>query len=693
MRREYISYNEKAPVNVSFMSIKDYPIHWHNSIEIIYVIKGTVEVYINSMKYQIHEEQIEIINVDEVHQLHSEDGSNKVLIFHIDPYFFEKYYSDIANMFFYTNTSTQDAQSSEEYDELRTYLSRILCEIYQKQEDYDEEIENILVDLLYHLINNFNYLIYGKEELKEDINLFRRYHSIYKYIINNYNSNITLQDIAEKEFLSPQYLSHEIKYASGYSFTDLINLTRVEESIKLLLDSDKTITEISEEIGFSHARYYNKNFKLFYKTTPLQFRKKYKVDEDKLEQMKIYKEIDFQECISYLSYYLEDYDRFNYEDKITKINIDMDIDLGTFNKEFKNVITIGDAFDLLIEDNKDALEELQNEIGFEYGRILNVFSTDMAIFPESNFFNWNRTKDVLEFLYSIDIKPLIVIDSAGFSENDFLEAFKSFLSYFSDLDTLDFLLFEFELGNTVSEELKLCINKLLKDEYDIEITKKCSVKEIVQINPIYDTGYMVPFILHNVLNNNTLSYLRAFDVLDKQVNLTNEVFFGYPGLINDKGIKKPSYYAYYLLNKLGDTLVAKEDGYIVTKSSDEFQVLLYNYHEGIDELVSYKDFFKSRGLKNATSKKISLNITNIQSDIRITNYEINEQQGSSFNYWLQMGKPIRINKEEKEILHKASFPKIEFKYFKKSAVVNVQTVLKGYGAILILIKKVQKHQK
>ena len=64
----------------------------------------------------------------------------------------------------------------------------------------------------------------------------------------------------------------------------------------------------------------------------------------------------------------------------------MDIDLETFNKEFKRVITIGDAFDLLIEDNKDTLEEIQNEIGFEYGRILNVFSADMAIFPSSKFF-------------------------------------------------------------------------------------------------------------------------------------------------------------------------------------------------------------------------------------------------------------------------------------------------------------------
>lgn len=691
MSREYINYVQKIPVNASFLNIKDYPIHWHYATEIIYVLKGTLMVYINSVKYEIHEGQMEIINVDEVHHIFSNDSDNKVLIFHIDPNFFEKYYADIENMFFYTNSSTPSSQVSDEYEDLRTYLARILCEAVQKQEGYDKEVESLLVDLLYHLINNFNYLIVEKEELKEDVNLFQRYHTIYKYISNNYNNNITLQDIAEKAFLSPQYLSHEIKYATGYSFTDLINLTRVEESVKLLLGTDKTISEISEEVGFSHTRYYNKNFKLQYKITPLQFRKRFKVDIDKFEKMKKFKILELGDSINSLLYYLEDYDRFNYEDKIHKVNIDMDNDLGEFNKNFKKVITIGDAFELLIEDNKDILEEIQNDIGFEYGRILNLFSPDMAIFPTSKFYNWNRTMDVLEFLYSIDINPLIVIDSTDFNDDDFINAFESFLSYFSNLETLDFKLFKFEFSTMVSEELKNRIKDIYKTYYDDEIENTYDVREVAEINPVYDTGYMLPFIIHNVLNGtNSLSYLKAFDEIDKQMNLTNEVFFGDSGLINDKGIKKPSYYGFYLLNKLGDTLVDKGNGYVITKTDDEFQILLYNYYEDIDKLVPYEELSKLRGLKNVTSARISLNIVNIHSSIRVTTYEVNEEQGS-FNNWLQMGRPIRLNKEEKEILYKASFPKIEFKHFKKSAVVNMQTVLKGYSATLILIKKVQKY--
>lgn len=690
MRKEYVDFSTGIPVYVDFVTVKEYPIHWQNAIEILYVVKGSIKVTINEEAYELEENELEIINVDEVHRLYSKDKDNRVLIFYIDPYFFEKYYNDIQNMFFYTNTSDEGAQETEEYDELRTFLSIILCEIVQKSDNYDEEIEDTLVKLLYHLINNFHYLMYEQEELKDNDQQLERYHRIAKYIFNNYNNNITLQDIADKEFLSTHYLSHEIKYATGSSFTDLVNLTRVEESVKLLLDTDKPISEISEEVGFSHARYFNKNFKLYYKTTPLNFRKKYKVDEETFEKQKKFDSHPLKESIEYVFYYLEDYDRFNSEDKIHKMNIDMSNDMGEFEKKFKEVINVGDAFDLLIEDNKDILEELQEEVGFKHARLLNVFSSDMGIFPSAQFYNWTRAMAIFEYLDSVRIYPLIVLDDHGFSEDEFIKVLISFLDFFRDLEILDYKTFVFQFSTTVNNNVMQRASNIIR-EYGLVVIEQC-YNTSLNIDPIYDTSYMLPFIVENEINNRDgLEFLRAFDVLDRQVNLTNEVFFGYPGIVNDRGIRKSSFYAYYLLNKLGDTLVTKDKGYIVTKSEHEYQILLYSHNEEIANLIQLKKFSKLRGLKNSKEKKLSLNIVQIPTASRITTYVIDEEVGSSYNYWLDMGKPIRLNKEEKEILHKASFPRIDFKFTKKSAVLNIQLKLIGYGAALIIIKEVQKH--
>lgn len=689
MHKQYVNYSANLPVSISYSTIKNYPIHWHYCIEILYVIKGTINLYINTEKFVITENQIEIINLDEVHSIESDDPFNKVITFHIDPYFFQKYYSDIDNMFFYTKSSNEGSQLGEEYEDLRSFLCQVLCETVQKQDNYDEEIEDILVKLLYHLINNFNYLIYEQEELRTNDDYLQRYHSISKYIYNNYQNNITLSDISSKEYLSTNYLSREIKYATGYSFTELLNLIRIEESIKLLLDTDMTLSEISVEIGFSHTRYFNKHFKLHYKLTPAQFRKRYKYTSAELEKSTKIGAHPLEDSLEEITYYLEDYDRFNFEDKINQLNFNMESSIGEFNKDFKKIITIGDAFDLLIEDNKDTLEELQGEMDFEFGRILNLFSTDMAIFPGSKFHNWNRAKDVLEFIEFLDIIPIIVLDLV---DEDLKNILLSFMEYFNALESLNYKNFRFQFSKAYPSNLRVDIENLLIDNnFQIEENDFLVNNEI---NNIYDTAYMIPFIIDNVVNNHgDLSFIRAFDVLDKQVNITNELFFGYPGLINDKGIKKPAFYAYSLLNKLGDTLISKDDGFVVTKSDNQYQILLYTYHDKINDLISMTSFSKLRGIKNATSKKLSLNITNIHSDVNVITYEINEKIGSSYNYWVNMGKPTRLNKDENGILHKASYPNIKFKFSKKSTVINILATLKTYGAVLIIINEVQKPPK
>ena len=688
MRREYINYPFELPIKISYLNIKNYPTHWHNSIEIIYVLKGSLQIKIDTDSFTLNEREVEIINSDESHEIQSLED-NKFLIFNIDPFFFEKYYKDINNIFFYTNSNDDEDQNGSEYEELKTLLSQMLCEYVQKLEDYDEEIEELLITLLYHLVNNFHYLTYEKEELKEKTDQLARYHRISKYIYNNYNNNITLQEIAKKEFLSTHYLSHEIKYATGYSFTDLINLTRIEESIKLLLDSDMSISEISDEIGFSHVRYFNKNFKYYFGCTPLQYRKKYATTEKEYDLSKQFVELSLNDALETLSYNLENYNRFNFENKLWNIHVDVDKVLNPLEKDFKEYVNLGESFDLLIEDNKDILEEIQEEIHFEYGRLEKMFHSDMGVFLDSDFYNWNKAKGVLEFLSNIYLKPLILLDNLDYSLEKYINILSSFLDYFTELDIVEVSDFKFQFDSRLSEDIKYNLRQYIKNYYELEVCE-IDFTSKSDLNSIYDTAYMLPYIIHNTISKgNSLSFLKAFDVLEKEINITNEIFIGAPGIVNDMGIRKPSYYAYYLLSKLGNDIIALDDGYIVTKSDNYYAILLYSHNDDVNTLASYEDIYQKGGIKKSFERKYSLNIVNIKNSTRIITYELNESIGSSYNYWLAMGSPDRLSKEEKEILHKASYPKIEFKYSKKSSVLNIITELKGYGAKLIVLKNIK----
>ncbi|MEK6264934.1 MAG: helix-turn-helix domain-containing protein [Clostridium sp.] len=693
MRKEYISYMNDLPLSVSLESINDYPIHWHNSLEIIFVLKGSINVLIESGNYESHENEIEIINPDEAHKIYS-NQDNKVLIFHIDPTFFEKYYNDMENIYFYTNSGEKGAQQEEKYDILRKYLSVLACEAIQKSENFDDQIESILVKLLFHLINNFHYLTYDEKWLNVSGLQFERYQRISKYIYNNYMNKISLQDIAKEEYLSSYYLSHQIKDMSGTNFSELLNKVRVDKSIKLLLNTDKTITDISEDVGFSHSRYYNKSFKEYCKCTPLQYRKKYNIPGDKFNGFKNIQIYDLPESLQYLSCYLENYDRFNYTNKIIKLQTDFLLEGNPLKHVWKEKINLGDAKELIKAREQEYLRSIQQTIGFKNGIVQNLFGKEMKIYFNDNvsFLNWDEVDKLLGFLMDISLEPLIILNQTFDDKNSFIKLLESFILYFADI-----------YGIEIVKEWKFQASKDLSLEY-IDITrkifKKYELNNLIEdpfnvpkdINAIYDSSYMLPYIIHNFINSNDkLLALKAFDTVEENSILNNELFFGSPGLLTLNGIKKSSYYAYYLLSKLGNEVIDKGDGYIITRRDEDIQVLLYSYSNEINNLINIEDLSKGKGSKNITEVKISLSIKNLIHDYKVIKYEVSEKIGSAYDIWLRMGKPKRLSFDEWKILNKISSPNISLSYAKKTAVYNNIIKIEGYGSTFIILQKVQKH--
>lgn len=694
MRREYITFTDNLPLNISLESIVNYPLHWHNCLEIIFVLRGTVYVQMESETYELEEKEIEIINADEPHRIYSEDKDNRILTFKMDLDFFEKYYNDVKNIYFYTNSSEEGVQEKEKYQVLRRFLSVLAYELIQKSEDYDEEIEEEMVKLLFHLLNNFHYLIYDEEGLKENEVQFERYHRISKFIYNNYMNKISLQDIAKREFLSSYYLSHEIKNMAGTNFMDFLNSTRVHESVKLLLDTDKTLSEISEEVGFSHTRYYNKYFKMYYNTTPLQYRKKYYIPEAKYEKSKKYTQLNPIEAVEYISVYLEDYDRFNYEKEIIKIDVDVSEDIGKLNDYWREIINLGDAIELLKDKEQSFVSDIQKNIGFKYGIVQYLFDKDMRIYFNKNvdFLNWNEVEKLMEFLVDIQLIPIIILDKVFDDINLFLRLLESFVLYFSDLYGMEEVQrWKFRVAKNLPEDYIKAAQEVF-DKYGLEDIIEDSFEEYSAVNPIFDTSYMVPYIIHNFINErNDMMFLKAYDTVEENSVMNNELFFGAPGITNLHGIRKASYYAYYFLSRLGGTLIKKGNGYIVTSREENYQILLYSFSEDLNKLINVEALAQKRGDKNVMEREFSIALRNLQKDYKITVYEVGEKIGSALNNWMAMGRPRRLSDEEMDVLYSISQPRISLDFAKKKPVYNIISKIEGYGAVLITLQKVQKH--
>lgn len=655
MRREYVEYLKDLPINISLANIMEYPLHWQDSIEILFVLRGSLEIGIENEVYILKEREIDIINANEVYRIKSDDPDNLVLIINIDPNFFEKYYDDAKEIFFYTKFPDETEQEGEKYDELRKFVSIIFYEALSKLDDYEDEIEDHLLDMMYHLLNNFHYLFYEEESLKEDEVLLERYHRIVKYLSNNYMNKVSLQYIADKEFLSSQYLSFKIKDTFGHGFNEFLNQIRVEESVKLLLDTDKNISEIAEDVGFSHVRYYNKHFKMQYKTTPMQYRKENKVSDEALEQMKKINYLDINEALPYLTNFLLEYERFEYENRIIKMDVDLDTEsIMEFKKP--NIINLGDISLLLEEENRRILEEIQGEIGFEYCIINRLFSADMDIYRGKNerFINWTRVENILDFIRDLNLKP--IINSKGI-EKHILEDF---------IDNFNFI---------YEEDVEQWLN------VDLESLNPSYLKE--DLNPKYDTIGMIPYIIHNYTHLGNRIILNMIDEITRDTELSNDTFFGGSGLYTSNYLNKPSYYALMLLSQLGEEVIYSGQGYIVTKSEKGYQILLYNPIEVDPDWIYSID-----PVDKLKERKISINIYNMKGDFQITRFDLNKDYGSVYDKWTYLGSPERVDNNHWDLLKEYVHPRISFYHGKKSIVFNVLTTVKPNGAVLFLLNSV-----
>ncbi len=96
--------------------------------------------------------------------------------------------------------------------------------------------------------------------------------AVISYIQENYNKNIYLESIAEQFNTSASYLSRLIKKETSVSFSEYLNILRIEKAKELLLNSKLSIKDIYEQLGFNNRNTFIRAFKALVSVTPSEYR-------------------------------------------------------------------------------------------------------------------------------------------------------------------------------------------------------------------------------------------------------------------------------------------------------------------------------------------------------------------------------------------------------------------------------------
>ncbi len=95
------------------------------------------------------------------------------------------------------------------------------------------------------------------------------------YVNKNYHTDIPLSEISRIVSMAPSHFCRIFKKITKENFVNYVNKVRIEKAVNLIISTDDSINSIYEKVGFNSKNYFYKIFKMYYNTTPNQYRKNF----------------------------------------------------------------------------------------------------------------------------------------------------------------------------------------------------------------------------------------------------------------------------------------------------------------------------------------------------------------------------------------------------------------------------------
>ena len=153
-------------------------------------------------------------------------------------------------------------------------VHRMLDDLLKEQDDpqayHEDYIHTLLNMALLTIARNIQTPV--KPEQRNRIT------DVISYIHQNYQEDISIDQLAQMSYVSPYYLCREFKRYTNSTIIQYVNVTWVMNAQRMFMETNKNITEISRDTGFSNITHFNRVFKSVMGMTPSNFRKMYKTE-------------------------------------------------------------------------------------------------------------------------------------------------------------------------------------------------------------------------------------------------------------------------------------------------------------------------------------------------------------------------------------------------------------------------------
>ncbi|MBO5354456.1 MAG: helix-turn-helix transcriptional regulator [Clostridia bacterium] len=261
--RDRSPFYENVPQDVSpirFRTSREnspFSLHWHEHLELHYIIEGELTVRCENETVTVSKNSFLIVNSNELHEGLGGSGTRFYML--IPPTFFE-------NKSIILKRVVKDAYLSD-------LAQKMICE-YENQDDFTNfAMQGYAHLMLVHLCRHYVYESFDKRAWNSYSQRIVGLNKAVKYIHDNYQSDISLEELSRISNFNKYYFCNIFKSFTGESFKEYQNRIRIQKATELLCATDMSVTEIAFLCGFNDSNYFARAFKKFTDQTPRELRK------------------------------------------------------------------------------------------------------------------------------------------------------------------------------------------------------------------------------------------------------------------------------------------------------------------------------------------------------------------------------------------------------------------------------------
>lgn len=235
--------------------------HTHNHMELFFIVGGKGQFLIQDQLYPVNVNNLVIINPNVTHTEVSLNAQPlEYIVLGIEG--IELATSEHSNGQF-------NILDHFESVEISGCLRNILREMEQKNTGYEDVCQAYMEILIIRLMRNTALAVPTEPQ---SVSGNRQCAAVKRYIDMHFKEPLTLEQLAEDAHMNKFYLSHAFKREYGTSPINYMITKRIEESKYLLAETDLSMSQIAQLLGFSSLSYFSQVFRKTQAVSPMEYR-------------------------------------------------------------------------------------------------------------------------------------------------------------------------------------------------------------------------------------------------------------------------------------------------------------------------------------------------------------------------------------------------------------------------------------